>query len=131
MSASQKWQHEAPRFRPVQQGSGRGLAVQSLEVWSFSVARRAPNPIGMRPALLIHGPTASGKTELAVEMAKALDGEVINADSMQVYRDMNVLTARHIIAAMPPGWKRRAAFWRRWSGGASGPSLLVERGSIF
>ena len=54
----------------------------------------------MRPALLIHGPTASGKTELAVEMAKALDGEVINADSMQVYRDMNVLTARPTEAEM-------------------------------
>lgn len=48
----------------------------------------------MRPALLIHGPTASGKTQLAVELAKAMEGEVVNADSMQVYRDLNVLSAR-------------------------------------
>ncbi|MDP3735947.1 MAG: tRNA (adenosine(37)-N6)-dimethylallyltransferase MiaA [Hyphomonadaceae bacterium] len=48
----------------------------------------------MRPALLIHGPTASGKTRLAIALAKKLDGEVINADAMQVYRDLNVLTAR-------------------------------------
>ena len=48
----------------------------------------------MKVPLLIHGPTASGKTQLAVELAKALDGEVINADSMQVYRDLDVLSAR-------------------------------------
>lgn len=48
----------------------------------------------MHPAILIHGPTASGKTELAVELAKRLDGEVINADSMQVYKGLRVLTAR-------------------------------------
>ncbi len=48
----------------------------------------------MRPALLIHGPTASGKTELAIAIAKALDGEIVNADSMQVYRDLRLLTAR-------------------------------------
>ncbi|MEL6567297.1 MAG: tRNA (adenosine(37)-N6)-dimethylallyltransferase MiaA [Pseudomonadota bacterium] len=48
----------------------------------------------MTPAILIHGPTASGKTKLAVALAEALDGEVVNADSMQVYRDLNVLTAR-------------------------------------
>lgn len=48
----------------------------------------------MRPALLIHGPTASGKTELAITVAKALDGEIVNADSMQVYRDLRLLTAR-------------------------------------
>ena len=48
----------------------------------------------MRPALLIHGPTASGKTRLAIALAKKLDGEIVNADAMQVYRDLNVLTAR-------------------------------------
>jgi tRNA dimethylallyltransferase len=47
-----------------------------------------------RPAILIHGPTASGKTELAIRLAVKLGGEVINADAMQVYRDLNVLTAR-------------------------------------
>ncbi len=48
----------------------------------------------MRPALFIHGPTASGKTELAIAIAKALDGEIVNADSMQVYHDLRLLTAR-------------------------------------
>jgi tRNA dimethylallyltransferase len=45
-------------------------------------------------AVLIAGPTASGKSVLAVELARATDGVVINADSMQVYRDLRILTAR-------------------------------------
>jgi tRNA dimethylallyltransferase len=45
-------------------------------------------------AILIAGPTASGKSALALRLARALDGVVINADSMQVYRDLRVLTAR-------------------------------------
>jgi tRNA dimethylallyltransferase len=48
----------------------------------------------MRPAILIHGPTASGKTRLAIALAKRLDGEIINADAMQCYRDLDILTAR-------------------------------------
>lgn len=40
------------------------------------------------------GPTGSGKSALAIALAQALDGEVVNADSMQVYRDLRVLTAR-------------------------------------
>lgn len=48
----------------------------------------------MHPAILIHGPTASGKTALAINVARRLGGEVINADSMQVYRDMQVISAR-------------------------------------
>ena len=45
-------------------------------------------------ALLIAGPTASGKSALALAVARARDGVVINTDSMQVYRDLRVLTAR-------------------------------------
>ncbi len=48
----------------------------------------------MRPAILIHGPTASGKTALAIALAKRIGGEIVNADAMQVYRDLDVLTAR-------------------------------------
>ncbi len=48
----------------------------------------------MRSAILIHGPTASGKSALSVALAKRLDGEVINADSMQVYSDLRVISAR-------------------------------------
>ena len=40
------------------------------------------------------GPTASGKTKLAVELAKRLDGEVVSCDSMQLYRSMDVGTAK-------------------------------------
>jgi tRNA dimethylallyltransferase len=45
-------------------------------------------------AILIAGPTASGKSAMALRLARALGGVVINADSMQVYRDLRVLTAR-------------------------------------
>jgi tRNA dimethylallyltransferase len=45
-------------------------------------------------AVLIAGPTASGKSALGVRVAQALGGVVINADSMQVYRDLHVLSAR-------------------------------------
>ena len=45
-------------------------------------------------AILIAGPTASGKSALALRLACAFGGELINADSMQVYRDLRVLTAR-------------------------------------
>ncbi|MCK1387733.1 tRNA (adenosine(37)-N6)-dimethylallyltransferase MiaA [Bradyrhizobium sp. 21] len=45
-------------------------------------------------AVLIAGPTASGKSALALELALAAGGVVINADSMQVYRDLRVITAR-------------------------------------
>ena len=47
-----------------------------------------------RHAILIAGPTASGKAALALALAEALGGTIINADSMQVYRDLRVLTAR-------------------------------------
>ena len=45
-------------------------------------------------AFLIAGPTASGKTALAIEIAQHVGGAVVNADSMQVYRDFRILTAR-------------------------------------
>ncbi|MGE3143554.1 MAG: tRNA (adenosine(37)-N6)-dimethylallyltransferase MiaA [Hyphomonadaceae bacterium] len=48
----------------------------------------------MTRALLIMGPTASGKSALGLALAERLDGEIVNADSMQVYRDLRVLSAR-------------------------------------
>ena len=48
----------------------------------------------MPTAILIAGPTASGKSSAALELAESLQGTVINADSMQVYRELAVLTAR-------------------------------------
>ena len=49
-------------------------------------------------AILIAGPTASGKSALAVELARRTGGAVVNADSMQVYRDLRVLSARPTLA---------------------------------
>jgi tRNA dimethylallyltransferase len=45
-------------------------------------------------AILLAGPTASGKSRLAMDLARRHDGVVINADSMQVYRELRILTAR-------------------------------------
>ena len=47
-----------------------------------------------RPVIIVAGPTASGKSALAIELALALKGEVVNADSMQVYQELSILTAR-------------------------------------
>ena len=44
--------------------------------------------------ILISGPTASGKSDLAIQVAKKIRGEIINADSMQVYKEFRILTAR-------------------------------------
>ena len=44
--------------------------------------------------ILIYGPTASGKSNFAVKLAKKIGGEIINADSMQVYKDLKILSAR-------------------------------------
>ena len=83
------------------------------------MAGRAPGP-----ALIVAGPTCSGKSALAMRLAGEVSGTVINADSMQVYRELRVLTARptpedearvpHALygvrAAAEPG---SAAWWRK------------------
>jgi tRNA dimethylallyltransferase len=48
---------------------------------------------GIPPCVVIAGPTASGKSALALSIAALIGGEIVNADSMQVYRDLPVLTA--------------------------------------
>lgn len=58
------------------------------------------NPVNQSPAekklplLAVVGPTASGKSELAVRLAAALGGEIVGCDSMQIYRDMEIGTAK-------------------------------------
>ncbi len=47
-----------------------------------------------KPLIVLTGPTAVGKTKLSIALAKALDGEIISADSMQVYRHMDIGTAK-------------------------------------
>ncbi|MGZ6011261.1 MAG: tRNA (adenosine(37)-N6)-dimethylallyltransferase, partial [Caulobacteraceae bacterium] len=46
------------------------------------------------PVLLIAGPTASGKSALALRLAERLNGEIVNADALQLYADLRVLSAR-------------------------------------
>lgn len=48
----------------------------------------------MKPVICIAGPTASGKSAYAVKVARALDGEIVNADALQVYADLQILSAR-------------------------------------
>lgn len=68
----------------------------------------------MQKLLVIVGPTAVGKTEIAIKVAQRLDGEIISADSMQIYRGMNIGTAKptleeqagilhHMIDIVDPG----------------------------
>ncbi|MBP1550364.1 MAG: tRNA (adenosine(37)-N6)-dimethylallyltransferase MiaA, partial [Oscillospiraceae bacterium] len=47
-----------------------------------------------KPLLIVAGPTASGKTALGIALAKEYDGEVISADSMQIYKGLDVATAK-------------------------------------
>ncbi len=44
--------------------------------------------------ILLYGPTASGKSKIAIKLAKKINGEIVNADSMQVYKELKVLSAR-------------------------------------
>src|SRR5947209_787518 len=53
-----------------------------------------------QPVVIIAGPTASGKSALALELAAAFGGTIINADSQQIYRDLRVLSAQPDAAAM-------------------------------
>ena len=48
----------------------------------------------MDPIICVVGPTASGKTALAIELAKAFNGEIVSCDSMQIYRRMDIGTAK-------------------------------------
>ncbi|GES48315.1 tRNA dimethylallyltransferase [Rhizobium sp. NBRC 114257] len=90
------------------------------------------NPISNIDAILITGPTASGKSALAVELARSHDGVVINADSMQVYDTLRVLTARpseadmegiphHLYGHVPAGQAYSTGVWLREA------DALVER----
>jgi len=74
--------------------------------------------------IVIAGPTASGKTALAVALARSLSGEIVNADSMQVYRGMDIGTAKptyeerrgiphHLLDVVNPDEDFNAAIYRR------------------
>ncbi|UMZ73525.1 tRNA (adenosine(37)-N6)-dimethylallyltransferase MiaA [Natranaerofaba carboxydovora] len=60
----------------------------------MSEYRDTKSPIKNPPIIVIVGPTAVGKTELAISLAKKIDGEIISADSMQIYKGMDIGTAK-------------------------------------
>lgn len=77
-----------------------------------------------KPIIAIVGPTASGKSELGIELALHFDGEIINCDSVQVYREIEIATAKvplgerrgiphHLIDFVPPGVNYTAGEWAR------------------
>ena len=83
----------------------------------------SPQDSASPPVVIVTGPTAGGKSGLALELAEAFDGVVINADSMQVYRELEILTARpgaetlarapHRLYGTLPGRERcSAGHWR-------------------
>lgn len=85
----------------------------------------APGPAqaGRKPVLVIGGPTASGKSGLALELADRLAGTVINADSMQIYAGLPILTAapgpadrarapHQLYGVVPPSERMSVARWR-------------------
>ncbi|WP_375203743.1 tRNA (adenosine(37)-N6)-dimethylallyltransferase MiaA [Hyphococcus sp.] len=86
----------------------------------------------IKPGLIfIAGPTASGKSAAALALAGALDGEIINADAMQVYDDLNVITARptasdeaiathHLYGALDASERCSAGRWARLAKSALG-----------
>ena len=79
-----------------------------------------------KPAIVIAGPTCSGKSALATDLAERFDGTVINADSMQVYRELRILTARpspadearvpHALYGVRPAAEAASVAW--WRGQA-------------
>lgn len=80
----------------------------------------APSPSPGQRILVLAGPTASGKSALAVELARRLGGEIVNADSQQVYRGLDVGTAKptaaeragiphHLLDVVAPGESMDAA----------------------
>jgi len=91
----------------------------------------------MQPALIVCGPTASGKSALALELARRWRGRVINADAMQVYAGMGLITAQpsaadraaapHLLYGVrPPAQAANLAWWRGEALSAmEGPDLPI------
>ena len=90
------------------------------------------------PVIVVVGPTASGKTDLAQLIALSVDGEVVSADSMQVYRGMDIgtgklpvkerLVVHHGFDLVDPGEPYSAALFKRMRAVASRISLRAESG---
>jgi tRNA dimethylallyltransferase len=64
------------------------------------VATSIYNPNDAKIAVVIAGPTASGKSRFGVELAKRIDGDIVNADALQLYADLQILSARPTLPEM-------------------------------
>src|SRR3954451_9891652 len=84
--------HQAARVSTASSRTGRSSGVTSVA--TCVISGRNSREARLYSAILIAGPTAGGKSALALYLAERLGGAVINADSMQVYRDLRILTAR-------------------------------------
>ena len=63
-----------------------------------------------KKVILLAGPTASGKSKLAIKLAQYFNGEIINADSMQIYKEFSILSSRpsrHVIKKIKPALKKK------------------------
>lgn len=103
---------------------GTGTKIRKVGLMQLQTV---PNEQEKIPLLVIAGPTASGKTKLSIDLAKRFDGEIVSADSMQIYKKMTIGTAKptpeemdgiphHLIDFVEPG---RASRWRsmwNWPG---------------
>lgn len=96
----------------------------------------------VKSAILIAGSTASGKSALAIDLARQNDGVIINADSMQVYDVLNVLSARpsadelakvthHLYGYIPPAIRHSTGAWLRDVAGLIASSELAGKTLIF
>jgi tRNA dimethylallyltransferase len=87
---------KARQLRPATSRGDKGKDHRHQKA-SYSQRRPRHKPAttrDARPVLVIAGPTASGKSALALSLAETFGGTIINADSRQIYRDLRVLTAR-------------------------------------
>src|SRR5260370_21460494 len=75
-------------------GLQMSVATRDMQAGSQGLSKQDLSKRDLSKAVLIAGPSASGKSALALELAQKAGGVVINTDSMQVYRDLSVITAR-------------------------------------
>jgi tRNA dimethylallyltransferase len=91
--------------------------------WQANATRGAGMRADNKTLVILAGPTASGKSALALELARRLDGAIINADAMQCYRELRVITARpsledealaphRLYGVRPAAEPANAAWWR-------------------
>ncbi len=89
--------------------------------------------------IVVIGPTASGKTSLSIELAKKFDGEIVSADSMQIYKEMDIATAKptkeemsqvkhHLIGILDPGEEYSVAMYK--NDAVSAIKDILSRGKL-